>query len=209
MLPRDRGVIVQVGSALAFRGIPLQSAYCAAKHAVRGFDASLRTELRHDGSNVRVCEVHLPAINTPQFRWVRSLLDREAQPVPPIYQPEVAAESIAWVLDHPRRSMWVGPSTVATILANAIAPGVIDRYLARTGYRSQQTQEQRDRTRPDNLYAPVERDAGAHGPFDDRAHDRSAQAWASRHRLGLAAAGASVAAAALAGSVIANAGRRS
>jgi NAD(P)-dependent dehydrogenase (short-subunit alcohol dehydrogenase family) len=209
MLPRGRGVIVQVGSALAFRGIPLQSAYCAAKHAIRGFDASLRAELRHDRSDVRICEVHLPAVNTPQFRWVRSLLDREAQPVPPIYQPEIAAESITWLLDHPRRSMWVGPSTVATIVSNSVAPGLIDRYLARTGYRSQQTQERRDRTRPDNLYAPVERDAGAHGPFDDRAHDRSAQAWASRHRLGLAAAGASVATAALAVSVIANAGRRS
>ena len=188
MRPRDRGVIVQVGSALAFRGIPLQSAYCAAKHAIRGFDDSLRAELRHDGSNVRICEVHLPAINPPQFRWVRSLLEREAQPVPPIYQPEVAAEAIAWVLDHPRRSMWVGPSTVGTIVSSTIAPGVLDRYLARTGYRSQQTQESRDRTRPDNLYAPVERDAGARGPFTDRAHARSVQAWLSRHRSALAAA---------------------
>jgi NADP-dependent 3-hydroxy acid dehydrogenase YdfG len=190
MRPRDRGVIVQVGSALAFRGIPLQSAYCAAKHAIRGFDASVRTELRHDGSNVRICEVHLPAVNTPQFRWVRSLLDREAQPVPPIYQPEVAADAIAWVLDHPRRSMWVGPSTVGTIVSNAIAPGVIDRYLARTGYRAQQTQEPRDRSRPNNLYGPVERDAGARGPFTDRAHARSAQAWLSKHRSALAAAAA-------------------
>jgi NAD(P)-dependent dehydrogenase (short-subunit alcohol dehydrogenase family) len=139
MLPRDRGLIVQVGSALAFRGIPLQSAYCAAKHAIRGFDASLRAELLHERSRVRICEVHLPAVNTPQFRWVRSFLDREAQPVPPIYQPELQAEAIAWVLDHPRRSMWIGPSTVAAVVASAIAPSLIDRYLALTGYRSQQT----------------------------------------------------------------------
>jgi NAD(P)-dependent dehydrogenase (short-subunit alcohol dehydrogenase family) len=139
MLPRDRGLIVQVGSALAFRGIPLQSAYCAAKHAIRGFDASLRAELLHDRSQVRICEVHLPAVNTPQFRWVRSFLEREAQPVPPIYQPELQAEMIAWLLDHPRRSMWVGPSTVAAIVAGAITPSLVDRYLALTGYRAQQT----------------------------------------------------------------------
>jgi NAD(P)-dependent dehydrogenase (short-subunit alcohol dehydrogenase family) len=187
MRPHDRGLIVQVGSALAFRGIPLQSAYCAAKHAIRGFDASLRAELLHEHSNVRICEVHLPAINTPQFRWVRSLLDREAQPVPPIYQPEVAAEAIAWLLDHPRRSMWVGPSTVAAIVASAIAPSLVDRYLALTGYRSQQTPRPDDPTRPDNLYAPVEADVGAHGPFDDIAHERSVQPWLSRHRRELSA----------------------
>lgn len=188
MLPRDRGVIVQVGSALAFRGIPLQSAYCAAKHAIRGFDDAVRAELLHEHSNVRICEVHLPAVNTPQFRWVRSLLDRAARPVPPIYQPEVAAEAIAWVLDHPRRSTWVGPSTVAAIVAGTIAPGLVDRYLARTGYRSQQTSEPADDLRPDNLYAPVEVDAGAHGPFDARAHERTLQPWLARHRGGLVAA---------------------
>lgn len=190
MLPRDRGLIVQVGSALAFRGIPLQSAYCAAKHAIRGFDASLRAELLHERSHIRICEVHLPAVNTPQFRWVRSFLEREAQPVPPIYQPELQAEAIAWLLDHPRRSMWVGPSTVAAIVASAIAPNLIDRYLALTGYRSQQTSETRDPTRPDNLYGPVEEDVGAHGPFDHRAHDRSIQPWLSKHRTGLSAAAA-------------------
>jgi NADP-dependent 3-hydroxy acid dehydrogenase YdfG len=182
MRPRDRGLIVQVGSALAFRGIPLQSAYCAAKHAIRGFDASLRAELLHDHSNVRICEVHLPAINTPQFRWVRSLLHREARPVPPIYQPEVAAEAIAWVLDHPRRSMWVGPSTVAAIVAGAIAPSLVDRYLALTGFRSQQTRRPDDLTRPDNLYGPVEADVGAHGPFDEQAHRRTVQLLLTKHR---------------------------
>ncbi len=197
MLPRDRGLIVQVGSALAFRGIPLQSAYCAAKHAIRGFDDAVRAELRHEHSNVRICEVHLPAVNTPQFRWVRSLLEREAQPVPPIYQPEVAAEAIAWVMDHPRRSTWVGPSTVGAIVAGTIAPGLVDRYLARTGYRAQQTPEPADDRRPDNLSAPVAKDAGAHGPFDARAHERTLQRWFARHRRGLftaAAAGATLAA---------------
>ena len=204
MRPRDRGVIVQVGSALAFRGIPLQSAYCGAKHAIRGFDASLRAELLNEHSGVRICEVHLPAINTPQFRWVRSLLDREAQPVPPIYQPEIAAEAIAWLLDHPRRSMWVGPSTVGTIVSSTIMPGLIDRYLARTGYRAQQTKEPRDSSRPDNLYAPVEQDAGAHGPFDGRAHERSVQPWLSKHRRSLAAVAAT---AALVVSVVAASGK--
>jgi len=187
MRPRDRGLIVQVGSALAFRGIPLQSAYCAAKHAIRGFDASLRAELRHEHSRVRICEVHLPAVNTPQFLWVRSFLDREPRPVPPIYQPEMQAEAIAWILDHPRRSMWVGPSTVATVLASSIAPGLVDRYLAVTGFGAQQTPRPRDPARPGNLYGPVEQDLGAHGPFDDAAHERSLQPWLSRHRGGLSA----------------------
>jgi NADP-dependent 3-hydroxy acid dehydrogenase YdfG len=198
MVPRDRGTIVQVGSALAFRGIPLQSAYCAAKHAIRGFDASLRAELRHDRSRVRICEVHLPAVNTPQFRWVRSLLDREARPVPPISQPEIMAEAIAWVLDRPRRSTWVGSSTVATIVGSAIAPGLIDRYLGLMGYRSQQTPLPRDPTRPDNLYGPVEGDVGAHGAFDDVARERSFQLWLTQHRRSLSAGAGAAAAAALA-----------
>jgi NAD(P)-dependent dehydrogenase (short-subunit alcohol dehydrogenase family) len=187
MRPRDRGLIVQVGSALAFRGIPLQSAYCAAKHAIRGFDSSLRAELLHEHSRVRICEVHLPAVNTPQFLWVRSLLEREPRPVPPIYQPEIQAGAIAWLLEHPRRSMWVGPSTVAAIVAGTIAPGLVDRYLALTALRSQQTPRPHDPTRPDNLYAPVEADVGAHGPFDDVAHQRSVQPWLSRHRRELSA----------------------
>jgi NAD(P)-dependent dehydrogenase (short-subunit alcohol dehydrogenase family) len=198
MVARDRGVVVQVGSALAYRGIPLQSAYCGAKHAIRGFTDSVRAELHHRGSRVRISEVHLPAVNTPQFRWVKSFLPNEAQPVPPIYQPEVAARVIAWVVEHPRREMWVGAPTVATIVADRLAPGLLDRYLGRTGYRSQQTAEPLDRERPFNLYEPVPGDAGARGVFDDRARPRSAQAWASRHRL--VVAGGVALAAALAGS---------
>ncbi|MGH2591027.1 MAG: SDR family oxidoreductase [Actinomycetota bacterium] len=182
MLPRDHGVIVQVGSALAYRGIPLQSAYCGAKHAIQGFTDSVRTELLHERSGVRICEVHLPAMNTPQFRWVKSFLPNEAQPVPPIYQPEVAADAIAWVLEHPRREMWVGAPTVVTVIANRIAPGLLDRYLGRTGYRSQQTDEPLDRDRPNNLDEPVSGDHGARGPFDSRARSGSPQLWASKHR---------------------------
>jgi NAD(P)-dependent dehydrogenase (short-subunit alcohol dehydrogenase family) len=196
MLPRDRGVIVQVGSALAYRGIPFQSAYCGAKHAIQGFTDSLRAELHHIDSSVRICEVHLPALNTPQFRWVKSFLPNEARPVPPIYQPEIAAEAIAWVVEHPRREMWVGSPTVATIVANAIAPWLLDRYLGWTGLRSQQTDEPLDRDRPFNLYEPVPGDHGAHGVFDAEAKSRSPQAWASRHRRALTAAGTLAAAAA-------------
>jgi hypothetical protein len=195
MAPRDRGVIVQVGSALAYRGIPLQSAYCGAKHAVQGFTDSVRAELLHEGSGVRICEVHLPAMNTPQFRWVRSFLPNEARPVPPIYQPEVAADAIAWILEHPRREMWVGGPTVAAIVANRVAPGLLDRYLGWTGYRSQQTEEPRDLDRPFNLYEPVPGDHGAHGAFDGAATARSLQAWASRHRGALAAMALAIAAA--------------
>jgi NAD(P)-dependent dehydrogenase (short-subunit alcohol dehydrogenase family) len=187
MRPRDRGVIVQVGSALAFRGIPLQAAYCGAKHAIRGFSDSVRCELLHERSGIRICEVHLPALDTPQFRWVRSVLGREARPVPPIYDPEIAADAIAWMLEHPRRSMWVGPSTVGTIVASAIAPGLLDRFLAMTGYRSQQTREPRDPNRPDNLYAPVDEDMGAHGPFAGAAHRGTAQLRLSKRVHELAA----------------------
>lgn len=185
MVPRDRGVVVQVGSALAYRGIPLQSAYCGAKHAIRGFTDSVRAELEHDRSRVRICEVDLPALNTPQFRWVRVLLANEPQPIPPIFQPEVAADAIAWTLDHPRRTTWVGGSTIATVFANRVFPGLLDRYLGRTGYRSQQTDEPREPDRPDNLYAPVEGDRGAHGAFDARSARHSPQLWASRHRRAL------------------------
>jgi short-subunit dehydrogenase len=171
MQPRNRGTIVQVGSALAYRGIPLQSAYCAAKHAVQGFCDSLRTELLHDGSNVRVTMVQLPALNTPQFEWVKSRLSRRAQPVPPIFQPEVAADAIVKASTGDRREVYVKWPTVMAIVGNKIAAGVIDRYLARTGFDSQQTDEPEDRARPDNLWKPVddERDFGAHGRFDARA----------------------------------------
>jgi len=199
MVPRDRGTVVQVGSALAYRGIPLQSAYCGAKHAIQGFHESVRTELLHDGSNVHVTMVQLPAVNTPQFDWVLSRLRRKAQPVPPIYQPEVAASGIVYAADHPRRrEYWVGGSTAATLLANAVAPGLLDRYLARTGFRGQQTDQPRDPDQPANLWQPAdgprEPDYGAHGRFDDQAKARSLQLWASQHHGVLAAGAAAVAA---------------
>ena len=196
MRARDRGVIVQVGSALAYRGIPLQSAYCGAKHAIQGFTDSVRAELHHEGSAIRVCEIHLPAINTPQFRWVKSFLPSEAQPVPPIYQPEVPADAIAWLLEHPRREMWVGAPMVGGILVNRIAPGALDRYLGWRGVRSQQSDRPLDRDRPFNLYEPVAGDHGAHGVFDDRAAPRSVQVWASKHKWMITAAAAIAGAAA-------------
>jgi NAD(P)-dependent dehydrogenase (short-subunit alcohol dehydrogenase family) len=194
MLPRDRGVVVQVGSALAYRAIPLQSAYCAAKHAVAGFTESLRTELLHDGSRVHVTMVHLPALNTPQFDWVKSRLPRRAQPVPPIFQPEVAARAIVWAARQRRREVWVGGPTVRAILADRLAPGYADRRLAATGYDAQQTDEPADPARPHNLWRPLAGDRGAHGRFDDRAADRSLQLWATRHRRSVALAGLGAAA---------------
>ncbi|MFE9690241.1 SDR family oxidoreductase [Micromonospora sp. NPDC005806] len=192
MTARDRGTIVQVGSALAYRGIPLQAAYCGAKHAVVGFTESLRCELMHDGSNVKVTMVHLPALNTPQFDWVVSRLPRHAQPVPPIYEPVVAARAIVAAADRPgRREYWVGAATALTILGNRIAPGLVDRYLARTCYDSQQTDQPADPQRPTNLWEPADgpggRDYGERGDFTGRSHDHSAQAWLSRHRLVTAA----------------------
>ncbi len=199
MLPRDRGVIVQVGSALAYRGIPLQSSYCAAKHAIIGFTESLRAELMHDRSHVRVTVVNLPAVNTPQFGWVKSRLPKEGQPVPPIYQPEVPADAIFYAAHHPRREFFVGWPTVMTVIGNKLAPAVADHYLARTGFESQQTDQPRDPARPDNLWTPVPGDHGAHGRFDDRASYRSSQLWLSKHRNILALVGA--AAVALAGGI--------
>jgi NAD(P)-dependent dehydrogenase (short-subunit alcohol dehydrogenase family) len=198
MLPRDRGAIVQVGSALAYRGIPLQSAYCGAKHAIQGFTESLRCELLHEGRNVHVTMVQLPALNTPQFDWSRSRMSRRAQPVPPIYQPEVAADAIVWASEHRRREVYVGAPTVATIIADKIAPGLLDRYLGRTGYDSQMTDEPEEPGRPDNLFTPIEGDVGTHGRFDARARDRSHQLWATTHR-GAAVGAALVVAAALSG----------
>jgi short-subunit dehydrogenase len=203
MLPRDRGAIVQVGSALAYRGIPLQSAYCGSKHAIQGFHESLRTELLHDHSGVSVTMVQMPGVNTPQFSWVLSRLPKKAQPVPPIYQPEVAARAVAYAADHPRRrEYWVGGSTAATLVANAIAPGVLDRYLARTGFKSQQTSQPRSPDQAANLWEPADSadgsDYGAHGRFDDQAHARSLQMWASQHHGLLAAFGVGAAAGAAA-----------
>jgi len=199
MLPRDRGTIVQVGSTLAYRGIPLQSAYCGAKHAIQGFHESLRTELLHESSHVRVTMVQMPAVNTPQFSWVLSRLPRKAQPVPPIYEPEVAAGAVVYAADHPRRrEYWVGGTTTATLIANAVAPGLLDRYLAKTGFDSQQTDEPRPADQPVNLWEPADddsgRDYGAHGAFDEISHAHSPQVWASQHHGTLAAAlGAGVA----------------
>lgn len=197
MLQRDRGVIIQVGSALAYRGIPLQAAYCGAKHAIQGFVDSLRCELLHDNSNVRLTMVQMPALNTPQFRWVKSRLTRKAQPVPPIYQPEVAAEAIYYAAHHDRREMYVGLPTVEAIIGDKVAPGLLDHYLARTGYDSQQTDEPSDPNRPNNLWEPVRGDHGAHGVFDDRASDHCFQLWTNTHRGWLAVAGLGVASAAL------------
>lgn len=191
MIPRDQGVIVQVGSALAHRGIPLQSAYCGAKHAVQGFTESVRCELLHDGSNVRITTVQMPALNTPQFTWVKSRLPRKPQPVPPIYQPEIAADAIVWAAHHPRRDLNVGIITVLTVTANHVVPSLLDCYLARTGYDSQQYDGPADPDRPNNLWEPLPGDFGAHGDFDARATDRSPHLWINQHRglLGLAATG--------------------
>ncbi|MFL5855220.1 MAG: SDR family oxidoreductase [Solirubrobacteraceae bacterium] len=198
MRARDRGTIVQVGSALAYRGIPLQSAYCGAKHAVEGFTESLRTELLNEGSNVAVTMVQLPALNTPQFETVRTRLPRHPRPVAPVYQPEVAAKAIVWAADHPRREIKVGASTAVTVAGNKLLPGLGDWYLARTAVDGQQTQDPVNGDRPDNLFAPVPGDHGAHGRFDDEAKPRSAQLWLTTHK-GVLAAGAGVAAAAAAG----------
>ena len=182
MVPRDQGVIAQVGSALSYRGIPLQAAYCGAKHAIEGFTESLRTELLHDRSRVRLTMVQLPGLNTPQFDVVKSRLPRRAQPVPPIYAPEVAAKAIVWAAQHDRRQLYVGGSTATTILLNKLVPALLDRYLARTNYRAQQTDQSEDPDRPFNLWDPVPGDRGVKGRFDDRSKGRSYQLWATTHR---------------------------
>jgi hypothetical protein len=192
MLPRDHGTIVQVGSTLAYRGIPLQTAYCGAKHAIQGFHEALRCELLHDRSQVRVTMVQLPAVNTPQFEWVLNRLPNHPQPVPPIYQPEVVARAILYAAEHPqRREYWVGGSTVGTLLGDKFAPGLLDRYLARTGYKAQQSGQPADPRAPVNLWSPADgsggRDFGAHGAFDAKAVDHSAQLGLSQ-RHGLLAA---------------------
>lgn len=205
MVPRDRGTVVQVGSALAYRAIPLQSAYCGAKFAIRGFTDSVRTELLHSKSRVWIAMVQLPAVNTPQFSWCRTKLPDHPQPVPPIYQPEVPAEAIWWAAHHRRREIFCGGSAAAVILANKLAPAVADRYLARTGYSSQQIAGMPvTRDRPNNLFEPVPSLAATHGMFDDRATTHSVQTWLTTHRgvavgavVGCAALGFGVARAAL------------
>ncbi|HEY3784710.1 MAG TPA: SDR family oxidoreductase [Steroidobacteraceae bacterium] len=193
MRSRDRGTIVNVGSALSYRAIPLQSIYCGAKYAVRGFTDSLRTELLHDGVNIHLTMVHLPAINTPQFDWALNKLPRRPQPVPPIYQPELAARAIYFAATHRRREVWVGLPTIKAILANKVAPGLLDRYLSRQGYKGQLSDEPAASPAPGNLFAPVAGPWAAHGRFDSRAHAFSGAFWTSRHRTGLVVASALIA----------------
>jgi NAD(P)-dependent dehydrogenase (short-subunit alcohol dehydrogenase family) len=182
MQPRNRGSIVQVGSALAYRSIPLQAPYCGAKHAIRGFTDSLRSELLHDHCKVHLTMVQMPALNTPQFDWCRTRLPRHPQPVPPIFQPEIAAEAIVWAACHKRREIYVGGPTVEAIIGNKLVPGLLDRYLANTSYKDQQTDQAVAPGRPDNLFAPIAGDPGAHGSFDTRARETSMQLWATTHR---------------------------
>jgi NAD(P)-dependent dehydrogenase (short-subunit alcohol dehydrogenase family) len=199
MRRRNHGTIVQVGSALAYRAIPLQAPYCGAKFAIRGFTDSLRTELIHEGSRVHLTMVQMPALNTPQFGWVKSRLPRKAQPVPPIFQPEVAARAIYYAAHHPtRREYYVGWSAVKAIVANKFAPSLVGRYLSHVGYEDQQFDGPEDPARPDNLWKPVRGDHGAHGSFDDRAHSFSLESWAeTRPRWLFLAAGLAVTGAAL------------
>lgn len=182
MRPRNRGIIVQVGSALAYRGIPLQSAYCAAKHALRGFCESVRCELLHDKSDVKITMIQLPAINTPQFSWVKSRLPRKSQPIPPIFQPEPIADAIMWASDHYRREWIVGLSAVKVIIGNKIAPGFLDCFLAKKGYEGQQFNGPRDPNRPNNLFLPVRGDWNARGEFSDRAKSICIHFWLNKHR---------------------------
>jgi NAD(P)-dependent dehydrogenase (short-subunit alcohol dehydrogenase family) len=183
MVPRDRGTVVQVGSALAYRAIPLQSAYCGAKFAIRGFTDSVRTELMHDKSRVWITMVQLPAVNTPQFNWCRSKLPDHPMPVPPIYQPEVPAETVYYAAHHHRREVFCGGPAVMAILGNKLLPGVADHYLARTGFRSQQIPDLPvPADRPNNLFEPVPEQSATHGMFDDQAKTVSYQAWATTHR---------------------------
>ena len=197
MRPRNRGKVLQVGSALSYRAIPLQSPYCGAKHAMRGFTDSVRTELMHEGSGVSITMVQLPGLNTPQFDICRNKLGYHSQPVPPIYQPEVAAEGIYWAAHSDRREVYVGASSAITITGNKVAPWLGDLYLAKTGFSGQQTEERISPDRPDNLFEPVPGDHGAHGSFDKRAKEKSYQLWLTERRGWLAAGGALLGAAAL------------
>ena len=192
MLPRNAGRIIQVGSALAYRSIPLQAAYCGAKHAIAGFTDSLRTELIHDRKNIHLTMVQLPAMNTPQFTWCRSKMPNHPQPVPPIFQPEVAAERIVWASHHKRREVFVGAPTVIAIEANKLAPALADLYLGRTGFDAQQTSEPVSKDRSDNLFEPLPGDFGAHGVFGEQAHKQAATTWLSQHKGTTALAGAAV-----------------
>jgi short-subunit dehydrogenase len=186
MRPRNRGIIVQVGSALAYRAVPLQSVYCGAKFAIRGFTDSLRTELMHDGVDVHLVMVQMPALNTPQFDWARNKMSRRPRPIAPVFQPEVAADAIVYAARSRRREVWVGRSSVKAILANKFFPGLLDRYLAKTAYSGQLTQEAAAPGRPDNLFDPAPGDPQTRGRFDEEAADFSPQLWASERRGWLA-----------------------
>lgn len=194
MRPRDRGVVVNVGSAMAYRSIPLQAAYCGAKHAVKGFTESVVTELAHEGSAVKVCMVQLPGLNTPQFNWNASKMPQHPMPVPPIFQPELAAKAIAFLAEHPRRNMWVGVATAYTVLGERVAPKLLDLFLGRTAVSSQQTDTDLPRW-GENTFEPRDDqvDRGAHGAFDDQAHGRDPVLWLSMHRRALLAGTAAVA----------------
>jgi short-subunit dehydrogenase len=201
MLPRDRGSIVQVCSAMSYRGIPLQSPYCGAKHACKGFTESIITELRHKKSKVQISMIQLPGLNTTQFTWGRTKLPKQTMPVPPIYQPEVAADAIHYAAHHKRRQIYVGMPTVMNIVGERTAPWLLDRFLAKTGYKNQMTDHDLEPQGHDNLFEPVDEDRGAHGPFDDQAHEHSPQYALAKHRgyvlagMGVAAAGAGATAA--------------
>ncbi len=192
MLPRDKGTIVQIGSALAYRSIPLQAPYCGAKHAIVGFTDSLRSELIHNRSKVHVTVVHLPAVNTPQFNWCRTRLPRHPQPVPPIYEPEVPARAVYWAAHHRRREVFVGFPTMKAIYAQDVAPGFADWYLGKNGYSSQQTDQSVSPNRPDNLFEPVAADYAARGIFTDVAQPFSGLNWVNLHRLPISVIAASL-----------------
>jgi hypothetical protein len=201
MRPRNRGVIINVGSAMAYRSIPLQAAYCGAKHAVKGFTESIMCELAHEKSKVRICMVQLPGLNTPQFTWNLNRMDGHPMPVPPIYQPEVAAKAIAFLAEHPRRNMWVGVPTAYTILGERLAPKLLDLYLGRKGVNSQLTDQNTPR-HGSNVFEPQDdhQDVGARGPFDDQAHSHDPLLWCSMHRRALlSGVGAALAAVAATG----------
>ncbi|HLY48490.1 MAG TPA: SDR family oxidoreductase [Solirubrobacteraceae bacterium] len=201
MVKRDRGSLVQVCSAMSYRGIPLQSPYCGAKHACKGFTESIITELLHNKSKVQVSMVQLPGLNTTQFTWGRTKLPKQTMPVPPIYQPEVAADAIHYAAHHKRRQIYVGIPTVMNILGERVAPWLLDRFLAKTGYNSQMTDHELEPRGHDNLFEPVDEDRGAHGPFDEQAHSVSPQLELAKRRgaviagLGAALVGAGTAAA--------------
>jgi short-subunit dehydrogenase len=187
MVPRDRGSLVQVCSAMSYRGIPLQSPYCGAKHACKGFTESIITELLHHKSKVQVSMIQLPGLNTTQFTWGRTKLPKQTMPVPPIYQPEVAADAIHYAAHHKRRQVYVGLPTVMNIIGERVAPWLLDRFLAKTGYKNQMTDQDLDPKAHDNLFEPVDENRGAHGPFDDQAHGVSPQYELAKRRAAVVA----------------------